>query len=153
LEAGRYPAAGKGKFKTTIMKLFRPVGLKELELIGLSGWIAFPPRLAWQPIFYPVLNEAYATQIASEWNTRDEFSGYCGVVTAFEVKDEFLAKYPVQNVGAAIHDELWIPAEELADFNRNIIGNIKIVKVFYGAEFKMPDNTETADTIVKFKSI
>ncbi|HEV2482639.1 MAG TPA: hypothetical protein VGS79_23400 [Puia sp.] len=39
------------------IKLYRPVGLKELELIRLSGWREFPPRLEWQPIFYPVLNE------------------------------------------------------------------------------------------------
>ncbi|WP_431215309.1 hypothetical protein ACQ86N_11730 [Puia sp. P3] len=38
------------------IKLYRPVGLRELELIQHSGWKGFPPRLEWQPIFYPVLN-------------------------------------------------------------------------------------------------
>lgn len=28
----------------------------------------FPPRLPDQPIFYPVLTEAYAVQIARDWN-------------------------------------------------------------------------------------
>jgi hypothetical protein len=37
--------------------LYRPVGPKELELIKSSGWKEFPPRLAEQPIFYPVINE------------------------------------------------------------------------------------------------
>jgi hypothetical protein len=37
--------------------LYRPVGQAELELIEASGWRAFPPRLAHQPIFYPVANE------------------------------------------------------------------------------------------------
>lgn len=37
------------------MTLYRPVGLAELELIAAAGWRAYPPRLAWQPIFYPVL--------------------------------------------------------------------------------------------------
>lgn len=46
--------------------LFRPVGPKELELIKASGWRAFPPRLPDQPIFYPVTNHAYASQIARE---------------------------------------------------------------------------------------
>jgi hypothetical protein len=51
--------------------LFRPTGPHELALIEESGYSAFPPRLFWQPIFYPVLNEAYATQIARDWNARD----------------------------------------------------------------------------------
>ena len=37
--------------------LFRPVGQKELDLIKESDWRRFPPRLHWQPVFYPVLNE------------------------------------------------------------------------------------------------
>lgn len=44
----------------TTVTLFRPVGQKELELIRASGMREFPPRLSWQPIFYPVLNEEYA---------------------------------------------------------------------------------------------
>ncbi|MBX6316429.1 MAG: hypothetical protein IRY99_26480, partial [Isosphaeraceae bacterium] len=44
--------------------LYRPVGPVELALIEATGWRAFPPRLPEQPIFYPVLNEAYARQIA-----------------------------------------------------------------------------------------
>lgn len=51
--------------------LYRPVGEAELRRIEASGWRAFPPRLAHQPIFYPVLNEAYAAQIARDWNTKD----------------------------------------------------------------------------------
>src|SRR4051812_35221250 len=50
--------------------LFRPVGQNELKLIEESGSKAFPPRLPEQPIFYPVLNEEYATQIARDWNAK-----------------------------------------------------------------------------------
>ena len=46
------------------MILWRPVGMRELELIHESGMKAFPPRLPEQPIFYPVLSEGYATKIA-----------------------------------------------------------------------------------------
>ena len=42
------------------MILYRPVGLKELELIYDSGMRAFPARLPQQPIFYPVLDLEYA---------------------------------------------------------------------------------------------
>src|SRR5687767_4857795 len=112
--------------ETTI--LYRPVGKNELALIRESGFTKFPPRLPEQPIFYPVLNEEYATQIARDWNVRASGAGY---VTRFAVRAEFLAKYPERQVGAAIHKELWIPAEELAEMNRNIVGKIEVI-----AEFK-----------------
>src|SRR2546428_5206843 len=108
--------------------LFRPVGPKELELIRLSGNRAFPPRLPEQPIFYPVLNEEYAMQIARDWNVRDSGAGY---VTRFRVRKEFLGKYRVQTVGSLTHKELWVPAEDLASFNENIVGEIEVI-----AEFK-----------------
>jgi hypothetical protein len=46
--------------------LYRPVGRQELDLIAASGYRRFPPRLPQQPIFYPVLNAAYAEQIARD---------------------------------------------------------------------------------------
>ena len=119
-----------------LITLYRPVGQKELDLIISSGNRIFPPRLEWQPIFYPVMNQAYAEQIASEWNTKDEFSGYVGHVTAFDMPEDYLKQFPVQNVGGAIHEELWVPAEQLEEFNSKIIGEIRLVKTFYGEKFK-----------------
>jgi hypothetical protein len=134
--------------KTT---LYRPIGLKELQLIIDSGYKKFPPRLAWQPIFYPVLNQVYAEQIALEWNTDDEFSGYCGIVTAFALPTDYLQKYHVQNVGAKIHDELWIPAEELEAFNNQTIDCIEIVKVFAGKQFDVSRDNEATKVILNHK--
>jgi hypothetical protein len=54
--------------ETRSITLWRPVGTQELELIVATGMRAFPPRLPEQPIFYPVLTEAYATRIARDWN-------------------------------------------------------------------------------------
>lgn len=112
-------------------RLYRPVGLKEMELIADSGYKVFPPRLDWQPIFYPVTNQQYAEQIAFEWNTVDEFSGFIGIVTAFEVNTTFLERYEIQNVGDKNHNELWVSSEDLSDFNSNIIGGIQIVNVYF----------------------
>ena len=112
------------------MTLFRPVGQKELDLIRESGFTAFPPRLPHQPFFYPVLNEEYATRIARDWNTKDAASGYVGYVTRFNVRADFLSGYQVQTVGGRIHREYWIPAEELPEFNRNIVGQIEVVAEF-----------------------
>lgn len=108
--------------------LYRPVGLAELKLIEASGYRAFPPRLPEQPIFYPVLNEAYATQIARDWNTKT--GARRGFVTRFQVHKTFLERYEVQTVGGALHQEYWIPATDLAEFNRNIIGLIEVIAEF-----------------------
>lgn len=108
--------------------LYRPVGPKELELIKATDWRAFPPRLPEQPIFYPVLNEDYAVQIARDWNVRENGAGY---VTRFEVDVVFAARYAPQTVGGAIHKELWVPAEELEEFNRHIVGRIVVTQEFH----------------------
>lgn len=110
--------------------LFRPVGQKELDLIVESGCTAFPPRLPYQPIFYPVLTEEYAVQIARDWNAKDKASDYVGYVTRFSVKTQFLDKYAVQTVGSSSHQEYWIPAEELPEFNSNIVGKIEAIACF-----------------------
>lgn len=102
--------------------LYRPVGEKEMMLIVESNYSKFPPRLEWQPIFYPVLDKDYASEIAEKWNTRDEGGNYLGFVTRFEVLADEANKYPVQNVGARNHNELWVPSEELGMFNQAIVG-------------------------------
>ncbi|MCA0454626.1 MAG: hypothetical protein LCI00_11705 [Chloroflexi bacterium] len=116
---------------TPSITLYRPIGQKEYELIQSAAFRAFPPRLPTQPIFYPVLNEGYAIQIARDWNTKDAASGYTGYVTRFDVNAEFLSAYPVQTVGNNTHQEYWIPADDLDLFNQNIIGAIQIIAEFH----------------------
>jgi hypothetical protein len=111
--------------------LYRPVGRAELGLIEASGWTAFPPRLPHQPIFYPVANEAYAVQIARDWNTKDAASGHAGYVMRFRVRSDFLARYPLQKAGARQHQEYWIPAEEMDAFNASIVGPIEVTAEFH----------------------
>jgi len=112
--------------------LYRPVGKTELALIQAGGWTAFPPRLAHQPIFYPVLNEAYAREIAEKWNTKDEQSGYEGFVTKFFVRTDFVRQFPSKQVGDKQHSELWIPAQCLEEMNQNIVGKIEVIAEFRG---------------------
>jgi len=112
------------------MILYRPVGQIEYDLIKDADFKAFPPRLPEQPIFYPVLNEKYASEIAEKWNTNDKFSGYVGYVLRFEIDDEFISQYEVQQAGASYHLEYWIPAEDLEAFNDSIIGKIEVVQRF-----------------------
>jgi hypothetical protein len=116
----------------TTKRLFRPVGQPELDLIEASGWSAFPPRLDWQPIFYPVLTVDYATSIARDWNTKDELNGSVGYVTAFSVETNYLTRYEVHDVGGRELQEYWIPADELDEFNHHIIGPIEILSEWRG---------------------
>lgn len=111
--------------------LYRPVGPKELVLIEESGWTKFPPRLPDQPIFYPVMNEEYAIQIAKNWNVAASGSGY---VTRFAVESEYLSRFDIQNVGARLHNELWVSAEELEEFNRHIVGLIEVTHSFFSGK-------------------
>lgn len=110
------------------MILYRPVGQAEYDLIAQTDFTRFPPRLPEQPIFYPVLHQQYAHEIAEKWNTRYADSGYKGYVTRFQVDDSFVSRYPVQTVGAGYHQELWVPAEELKEFNQHLIGKIQIIE-------------------------
>ena len=115
--------------------LFRPIGEKELILIHENEYRKYPPRLEWQPIFYPVLNEAYAAEIASKWNTTDAFGNYLGFVTRFDLLEDEFNRYKVENVGGPTHNELWVPAEDLERFNEAIVGTIQVTKVFMGDQF------------------
>ncbi|MFL6212127.1 MAG: hypothetical protein ACJ74W_25010 [Pyrinomonadaceae bacterium] len=113
--------------------LYRPVGTTELILIRKSGYREFPPRLPDQPIFYPVLSEAYAVQIARDWNAKynEDKRGY---VTRFRVRSMYLSKFLPQTVGGAEHREYWIPAGELYLLNCNIVGLIEVIAEFSAAE-------------------
>lgn len=119
------------KDETTV--LFRPVGQKELDLIRKSDFTSFPPRLPEQPIFYPVLNERYAAQIAREWNAKHN-EARVGYVTRFHLRSEYLRRHQVQTVGGSEHQEYWIPAEELAEFNQNIVGPIEVIAEYRAKE-------------------
>lgn len=57
------------------MTLWRPTGPEDLTLVEASGWREWPPRLPGQPIFYPVLNEEYATMIARTGTSSSQAPG------------------------------------------------------------------------------
>ena len=111
---------------TETVTMYRPVGKNELALIEASGFAAYPPRLPDQPIFYPVLNEGYARQIAKDWNSRlnADKEGY---VTRFAVRKDVADRYAPEIVGGREHAEIWVPAEELDDFNAAITGKIEVI--------------------------
>jgi hypothetical protein len=116
------------------MILYRPVGLEELRLIYEADMRAFPPRLPDQPIFYPVLNKPYAARIAKDWNTKT--GSKAGFVTRFEVDDAYIASFERRVVGSQAQEELWVPAEDLAEFNARVIGPILVVEAHFGDDYR-----------------
>lgn len=104
--------------------LYRPIGPIELDLIKQSGYKKFPPRLPEQPIFYPVCNREYAEKIAIYWNFPID---KVAIVVAFHVNADYLSKHQKQLAGGRECEEYWIPAEELEEFNSNIVGLIEVI--------------------------
>lgn len=124
-----------------ITTLYRPVGQREFELLEASGFRSWPPRLPEQPIFYPVTNEAYAIQIARDWNTKDPTNGNIGYVTEFDVNSEFLAQFPTEVVGGRVHTEHWIPADRLEELNQQIVGVIRVIRKYTAeGEIQLSEN-------------
>lgn len=119
----------------SLVELYRPVGYHELKLIEKSDYKGFPPRLPEQPIFYPVLNREYAAQIAREWNTKDRASAFVGYVTSFKIYARYYTKFEVKVVGDSSHEELWVPAEELEEFNAHLVDKIEVIEAYFGKEF------------------
>lgn len=107
--------------------LWRPVGPAELDALRATDMRAWPARLPDQPIFYPVLNEAYARQIAEEWNVAASGSGY---VARFVLPTSFARRYPTRQAGGADKLELWVPAEELEELNRHLVAPIEVVSAY-----------------------
>ena len=62
--------------------------------------------------------------IARDWNVRQSGRGY---VTRFRVRRSFLDRFDVHQVGGRTILEYWIPAEDLAELNANILGPIELV--------------------------
>jgi hypothetical protein len=53
-----------------------------------------------------------------------------GYVTRFVVDEAYAARFPKKVVGNKIHEELWVPAEDLEAFNAHIIGPIEVTHSF-----------------------
>lgn len=67
--------------------------------------------------------------IAQNWNTKynDDKKGF---VTRFEVEKAYTDKFDRKIVGGRECEELWVPAEELTEFNKAIVGKIEVIASF-----------------------
>jgi hypothetical protein len=73
-------------------------------------------------------------------------------VTRFVVEDRFAARYPVQLAGGRDLQELWVPADELEEFNRQIDGPIMVAAAWYGEPFTgaIDPATNLPESVVRF---
>ncbi|HEX8350681.1 MAG TPA: hypothetical protein VF598_12025 [Hymenobacter sp.] len=107
--------------------LCRLINQQELDVIAASGWLAFPPCLPEQPIFFFALGPDYATQLAHDEDRPHDGVGY---VVRFAVDADYVAQFPVQYATDRQQEGLWVPAEELTELNNHIFGQIEVVGVF-----------------------
>jgi hypothetical protein len=75
----------------------------------------------------PSLFCKYARQIARDWNVKASGAGF---VTKFAVSGDYLKGFDVHVVGGFQLAEHWIPAEQLDEFNQNILGIMDVVAEF-----------------------
>jgi hypothetical protein len=66
-----------------------------------------------------------------------------GFVTEFEIPEDYFRKFPIQTVGLVHHQELWVPAEDLEEFNGKIVNGIRVCKSFNGREFTVSDKIKS----------
>jgi hypothetical protein len=88
--------------------------------VGRLGLLGYPSS----PSSTRFSTRAYATKIARDWNVKASGVGY---VTRFQVRKSFMDRYEVHQAGGRTILEYWVPAEDLDDLNKNILGKIEIV--------------------------
>jgi hypothetical protein len=81
-----------------------------------------------------VLRIGYAIQIARDWNTQHH--AHAGYVTRFNIDNEYAKRFERKVVGGREHQELWIPAEELNEFNGKLLGHIEVVTAYFAKGFE-----------------
>lgn len=106
----------------SITTLYRTVNGDDLSALRARQWKGFPPCA--EAAFYPALNARFA---------RDLMSSQEGEVTLhltrFRINAGYVRSFEVQTLSGEVYEELWVPAEELEAFNRNIVGRIAVVEV------------------------
>lgn len=124
-----------GKTGDKNMKLYRAIGLYEMnKILDLKGE-KFPEELSNQSMLHIIVHLEYALKIARDCNAKDKNSGYAGFVAEFEVSESFMDNYTVQCVDKKNDLEYWIPANQIDVFNRSIEGQIKIKDAFFGMNY------------------
>lgn len=95
--------------------------------IAAADWLAFPPPLPGQPIFYQSSTRTTQRESPETGTPRIPRPETRGTFLAFDLYERYAAGFEPHRVGGAGIDELSIPAEELPLLNSNIVGEIRLV--------------------------
>ncbi|MFG2007725.1 ADP-ribosylation/crystallin J1 [Micromonospora sp. NPDC048868] len=106
--------------------LWRPMGQQERDLVRETGWRRWPALSPDEAHFFPILSEDFAIGAARDWN----LFGSVRYVARFHVETGFLGRYSTRSFGGSAAPMLWVPAEELNEFNAHIVGPIEVVHEF-----------------------
>ncbi|HWS36466.1 MAG TPA: ADP-ribosylation/crystallin J1 [Actinoplanes sp.] len=104
--------------------LWRPAGPRELDLIRASGWRRWPPVPLERLYFYPILSESFAVTGAQHWTSSDSGVRY---VLRIHVETDFVGRYSTRSFGGSAAPMLWVPAEDMDEFNAHVVGLIEVV--------------------------
>ncbi len=106
-----------------IATLYRAVNAEELAALQSLRWKGFPPCA--EAAFYPALNARFALDFIHSQEGGKKPALY---LTRFQIHAGYVRSFEVQTLSGEVHDELWVPAEEWENFNRNIVGRIAVVR-------------------------
>ncbi|MFG1757852.1 PWWP domain-containing protein [Micromonospora echinofusca] len=106
--------------------LWRPMGQQERNLVRETGWRRWPALPPDRTHFFPILSEDFAIRAARDW----DLFGSVRCVARFHVETGFLGRYSTRSFGGSAAPMLWVPAEELDEFNAHLVGPIEVTHEF-----------------------
>lgn len=104
--------------------LWHPAGPDEIDHIRASGWRQWPPVPHERLYFYPILNESFAISGARHWNSLGTGVKY---VLRLYTETDFIRRYSTRSFGGSAAPMLWVPVEDMHEFNAHIVGLIEVV--------------------------
>ena len=107
--------------------LYRPVGPQELDLIREANWSRFPPRLPETAHFLPGVERGVRETDRARLERKGKRSRICDEVRSIWQLPERIRRPRGWRFSAC---GILDPAEQLDEFNQNILGKIEVVAEF-----------------------
>jgi hypothetical protein len=112
--------------------LYYSMDQRECERLDHLRRSAVPARPPEDPILYLALTEQHAAEVAAKWDAARNGSTV-GYVGRLKVAKSFLDRYEVHSVGGSRYREYWIPAEDIDELNRGLLGPIEVIGEYRAA--------------------
>lgn len=104
--------------RNCITTLYRVIDDGELNALRALGFRKFPA--CGEAAFYPMLSRHFALESLRQRPPGRQY------LTQFKICAVYARSFEVQTLCGEVHDELWVPAEELPVFNEKIVGKISL---------------------------